>query len=425
VIAVLLVALAAAAPAANDGTQTWTTRRAIVLPAVGMRAFVEAPLDVDVYAGAEPTLADLRVRERDGTEVAYVIQRHDRPAVRPERNLPLVDLVVTPARQTRFVLDLGPGPALHDGVRLRVGNRTGSFRVPVRVETSADGVTWNVARAAGFIYDVAGDTRAVDTTVRYPVSSARWLRVTVEPSRVEQVVPAGPSKVALQTLPVLGATVLQRDVAVEREEDVVTATIVERERDTGRRVSRVVLDLGSRRPFDRVELDVGDRNFHRVATFEAGDDRRQWRWAGSGALSALDTPQVRERETRVHLPKTTARYVRVTIHDQDDRPLEITGARVAGPRRTLVFEALAGREYFLDYGNPRAAAPRYDIERTVRALGATRLPRATLGPPAALPPPARPRWLDAQPVAMWAAMAVAVVALGALLVRLARSVRPA
>jgi hypothetical protein len=93
-----------------------------------------------------------------------------------------------------------------------------------------------------------------------------------------------------------------------------------------------------------------------------------------------------------------------------------------------VFEALAGHEYVLDYGNPRASAPRYDIERTVRALGAARFPQATLGPPVPLPPPgprARSPWLDAQPVAMWAAMAVAVVALGVLLVRLMRGVRAA
>ena len=128
------------------------------------------------------------------------------------------------------------------------------------------------------------------------------------------------------------------------------------------------------------------------------------------------------------MPETSARYLRLTVHDQDDRPLEIAGARAAGVRRTLVFEALPGREYVLDYGNPRAAAPRYDIERTVRAMGLTRLPQAVLGAPIPLPPtppPARPPWLDAQPVAMWAAMAVAVVALGALLFRLMRGVRAA
>jgi len=145
-------------------------------------------------------------------------------------------------------------------------------------------------------------------------------------------------------------------------------------------------------------------------------------------VSALEAPKRPERDTKVRLPETTARYLRLTIQDQDDRPLEIIGARAAGVRRTLVFEALPGREYVLDYGNPRAVAPRYDVERTVRALGLTRLPQAALGAPIPLPPtppPPRPPWLDAQPVAMWAAMAVAVVALGALLLRLMRGVRAA
>ena len=124
-------------------------------------------------------------------------------------------------------------------------------------------------------------------------------------------------------------------------------------------------------------------------------------------------------------PEASARYVRLTIHDQDDRPLQITGVRASAPRRSLVFEAVAGREYVLDYGNPRATAPHYDAERTVRALAGVRLTQATLGPPAPVPPPPRAPWLDAQPVVMWAAMAVAVLALGALLVRLARSVRAA
>ena len=407
---VLLLILLAAAPAAADTPETWTTRRAIVLPALGERAFVEVPLDAGVYAGATPGLGDLRVRERGGAEVGYVVRRHDREAVRTEREAGLLDLVVTPERETRFVLDLGPRPALHSGVRVRMGDKAGSFRVPVRVETSGDRATWDVARAAGFIYDVSGETRASDTTVSYPVSSARWLRVTLEPAF------GAP-------LPVRGATVLFAGTGVEREDEAVPATIVERDRDGARKQSRVVLDLGSRRPFDRLELDVADRNFHRVVTVEAGDDRRQWRWAGSGAVSALDTPRVRERETRVRLPETSARYVRLTIHNQDDRPLETTGVRASAPRRSLVFEAVAGREYVLDYGNPRATAPHYDAERTVRALAGVRLTPATLGPPAPVPPPPRAPWLDAQPVVMWAAMAVAVLALGALLVRLARSVR--
>ena len=411
-IALLLLLAAAAAPTTAEVPETWTTRRPIVLPALTARAFVEAPLDAPVYAVASTSLGDLRVRERGGPDVAYTVRRHDGPAPSAERDVPLLDLVVTPGKQTRFVLDLGPRPGLHVGVRVGVAENAGSFRVPLRVETSDDRRVWNVARAAGFIYDVEGETRAVDTSVLYPKSSARWVRVTLEP--------AGGAP-----LPVRGAAVRAFAVLPEREEDAVAATVVERERDAQRKLSRLVIDLGGRHPADRVELDVADRNFYRVVTVSASDDRSQWRWVGSAAVSALDTPRGAERETRLRLPETTARYLRLTIQDLDDRPLDITGVHVVGVHRTLVFEAMPGREYVLDYGNPRAVAPRYDIERTVRALGAPRFAQATLGAPVPLPPPApraRPPWLDAQPVAMWAAMAVAVVALGALLVRLMRGV---
>jgi hypothetical protein len=414
VIALLLVVLAAA-PAATDAPETWTTRRAITLPAVGARAFVEAPLDGAVYDVAATSLADLRVRERPGGDVAYVIRRLDGQVPSAERELPLRDLVVTPSKQTRFVLDLGPRPGLHAGVRVRVAESAGSFRVPARVETSDDGKVWDLARAAGFIYDVAGDTRAVDTSVRYPTSSARWVRVTLEPA-------------AGAPLPVLGAAVRLSDVTAEREEDIVAAAVVERDRDPQRKVSRLVIDIGGRRPVDRVQLDVTDRNFYRVVIVDASDDRRTWRSAGSAAVSALESARRPERETRLRLPETTARYLRLTIQDLDDRPLEITGARVAGARRVLIFEAVAGREYVLDYGNPRAAAPRYDLARTVSALAPARLPQAALGAPLPLPPPpprVLPPWIEAQPIAMWAAMAVAVLALGALLLRLMRGARAA
>ena len=414
-IVLLLLGLAAASPAGTEAPETWTTRRPIVLPAMTAPSFVETRLDAAVYAVASTSLADLRVRERGGADVAYTVRRHDGQAPSAERDVPLLDLVVTPSKQTRFVLDLGPRPGLHVGVRVRVADHAGSFRVPVRVETSDDRRTWNVARAAGFIYDVEGETRATDTSVAYPKSSARWVRVTLEP--------AGGAP-----LPVRGAAVRAFAVLPEREEDAVAATVVERGRDAQQKISRLVIDLGGRHPADRLELGVADRNFYRVVTVSASDDRGHWRWVGSSAVSALETPRGGERETTLRLPETTARYLRLTIQDLDDRPLDVTGVRVAGPRRTLVFEALAGREYVLDYGNPRAAAPHYDIERTVSALGAARFPEATLGPPVPLPPPAprtRPPWLDAQPVAMWAAMAVAVVALGVLLVRLMRGVRAA
>jgi hypothetical protein len=408
VIAALALLLAAAS-AAPDVPDAWSARRAIVLPALAGRGFVEVALDAEIYARAAPELADLRVREPGGAEVAYVLRRHEQPERRTARELRTLDLVVTPEARTRFVLDAGDGASVHHGVELRIDARGRSFRVPVRVETSLDRRQWDLARAAGFIYDVTGESRAADTTVTYPPSTARWLRVSIDP-------------VDRQAVVVTGAAI-RLDTPAAREEEPVAVAVVERTDDTPRKRSRLTLDLGGRRPIDRLELDVVDRNFHRVVLVEAGDDRQQWRWVGSAAVSALETPRVRERHTTVRVPETAARYLRLTIDNHDARPLEIAGVRAAAVRRGLVFEAVPGGEYVLDYGNARATAPRYDLGPAVRSLGGERLAQATLGPPVTLPPPGRAPWLDAQPVVMWSAMAVAVLALGALLFRLARGLR--
>jgi hypothetical protein len=218
----------------------------------------------------------------------------------------------------------------------------------------------------------------------------------------------------------LAAAALVLAATPEREEERVAASIVHRDEETMRRTTRLVIDLRSRRPVDRMELDVAERSFHRVVLIEAGDDRKAWRWIGSFAIGAVDTGQVRERLTGARFPETTARYLRLTVQNLDEQAITVTGARVFAVKRTIVFEATPGRAYVLDYGNPSAAAPRYDVARALTSLGGERLPEATLGDAQRVPAPPRSPWLASQPIVRWASLAMAGLALGSLLWRMAR-----
>lgn len=408
---VLATAGVAAAQTPARAPDVWAFRRPIALPTLAQPGFVELAIDADVYREALASLQDLRVREPGGADVAYVVRRHERRAAEATRDARLKDLVTTRERAVRFVLDAGSGRILHNRVRLAIGDDARNFRVPVRVETADEVGRWQVAREAGFIYRVEGETRAADTSVSYPASTARRLRVTVGPSDG-------------QPLPVTGARLVIA-TAAERREEAVPVTLVARDEDTARRTTRLVLDLGGRRPVDRVDLDVSDRNFHRVVLIEASDDRTQWRWLGSCSISAVDTGRVRERLTDTRFPETTARYIRVSIENLDDRPLGITAVRLFAVPRTLVFTAVPANRYVLEYGNPSAAVPRYDLARTIAYLGDDRLPTATLGPVERVPAPLRrtSTWVQSQPVVMWATMAMAMLALAGLLWRMARGVR--
>lgn len=410
--AVLLAgATGAAAQPARETPSAWAFRKPVVLPPLPHAGFVELRLDADVYRDASPTLADLRLRDPHGVEVAYALQRRERLAAESTRDAALLDLVTTPQGAVRFVLDAGPGRLVHSRVRLRIREQARNFRVPVRVETADDGRTWQPAREAGFIYRVESETKAADTSVSYPSSTARWLRVTVDPEKGRPLPLAGAALVAAAT--------------PDREEERVAASIVARDEETMRRTTRFVVDLRSRRPVDRVEIDIAERNFHRVVLIEAGTDGKTWRWIGSGAISAVDTGQIRERMTATRFPEATARYLRFTVQNLDDQALTVTGARVFAVKRTLVFEATPGRAYVLDYGNPSAAAPRYEVARAQTSLGGERLPRATLGTTQRVPAPTPAPWLASRPVVTWASMVMAGLALGSLLWRMARGVRTA
>ncbi len=408
-IALVLAATGTAgARPAREAPDAWAFRKPVTVPALAQPGFVELRLDADVMREATPTLTDLRLRDDTGGDVPYFVRRRERLVAPVARETPMLDLVTTRDGAVRFVLDAGVDRGPHSRVRLAVREQARNFRVPVRVEIADDGRAWRLVREAGFIYRVEGETKTADTSVSYPTTTARWLRLTIGAEKG-------------QTLPLAGAAIVLGDAT--REEDRIPAALVERDAESMRRTTRLVLDLRSRRPADRVELDVTEREFQRVVLVEAGDDRRTWRWVGSSAISAVDVAGIRERLTSVRFPETGARYLRLTIQHLDEPPLTVSGARVFAVKRALVFEAMPGRTYVLDYGNPGAAAPREDA-RALPFLG-DRLPTATLGATRPVPAPPSSPWIASQSLATWATTAMAGLALASLGWRMARGLRPA
>jgi len=399
---------AAGARPAREALDAWAFRKPVTVPALSQPGFVELRLDADVMREATPRLTDLRLRDDTGGDVAYFVRRRERLVAPVARETPMLELVTTREGAVRFVLDAGVDRGPHSRVRLSVREQARNFRVPVRVEIADDGRAWRLVREAGFIYRVEGETKTADTSVSYPTTTARWLRLTIGAEKG-------------QALPLAGAAIVLGDAA--REEDRIPAALVERDAESMRRTTRLVLDLRSRRPADRIELDVVERVFQRVVLVEAGDDRATWRWLGSSAISAVDVAGIRERLTSVRFPETAARYLRLTIQNLDEPPLTVSGARVFAVKRAVVFEAMPGRTYVLDYGNPGAAAPREDA-RALPFLG-DRLPTATLGATRPVPAPPSAPWMASQSLATWATTAMAGLALASLGWRMARGLRPA
>jgi hypothetical protein len=94
-----------------------------------------------------------------------------------------------------------------------------------------------------------------------------------------------------------------------------------------------VVDLGAPRTFDRLVLDIPERDFAKGLTAEVSDDRRSWRTvaADAGVFDRAWTTRV--HRTTVEVPEgTRARYVRLTADDRLSLPVDVTGVTATTAR---------------------------------------------------------------------------------------------
>lgn len=168
----------------------------------------------------------------------------------------------------------------------------------------------------------------------------------------------------------------------------------------------------------RLTLDVRERYFDRPyqlrsdgVTIAAGNLRRPH---GERAAIALRLPS----DERL-------RDLTLVVDDGDDAPLTIDGAEIRVPSADLYVVAPAGF-YWLMLGDPGAEPARYEVSRArdlVLALPSEPIVPGALDDNPSYAPP-KPEQDDAPRLVMWAVLALAVAALGALTFRAAKAPTP-
>ena len=329
--------------------------------------------DCEVFAGSAPGLSDLRVVADDETQVPYKLEVSKAEHERTSFRVTLRDKGYVPGSYNTFVADLGRQGILHNEVEIQTSSA--NFRRTATVETSNDVSTWTKV-AEQTVYDFTVVERAFttrNTRVRYPESTARYLRV--------RIADEGEGSLAIG-----GATVHFVEESPARE-ILWPSSILEVSRGEKGRTTLVELDLGTPGlPSCRLNVQVAEVNFHRDATLETSKDREKWRTVKtSGSIYAYDTPKFVGSDLTISYPEVTTRYLRLTIHDEDSPPLTIQDVVVWGLQRRLVFSAEPGHSYKLYYGNEGIGPPSYDMERVFPYLVTEELPEARLGPQAADP----------------------------------------
>jgi hypothetical protein len=358
----------------------------------------------EVFRGSPSQLDDVRV-VRDGTEIPYVLEtlyghREDREFQ------PAISNQSVTSDGVQATLDLGVR-AQHN--RLRIATRRVNFKQRVRIETSDDGERWAVARDDGFIFDFSeGDRHAAVLTVEYPLSTRRYVRVTV-------LGWTNPADLTSAFLTYHSETAGVRDVLAT-----VTPTAVE---DSKEQKSGWTADIGyAGLPHDQLQLEIGPGLFYRTVEIESSRDAKSWLYVGQAAIS-----RTADHESLIlSFPEQWERYLRLRVHNDDSAPLSVRRFSFSAYRRVLKFPASTAGQYWIYYANPDAKRPSYDFAQ-VMPDGA-RVIDAVLGAGeanVAYRPPVEPQkpWTDRHPQVLYAVLSLAVLGMGFVAVRFLMKVR--
>jgi hypothetical protein len=182
-----------------------------------------------------------------------------------------------------------------------------------------------------------------------------------------------------------------------------------RSEDASEHTTSLVVDAGSQGlPYDRVTVVPHGGYFSRSAEVFSSSDSQNWTYVAAGVLSRTTNRE----DLSLVMPEPWTRYLKLTIQNGDDQPLQIDRLELSGIRRTIVFASKDPGEYLLYSGNPNAHAPSYDL--------AVLIPDSAPSQPARLQPPQNnhdfqsplPPWSDRNRIVLNVFLCLAVVIMG-------------
>jgi len=349
--------------ATNPGQSTWSRYRRQISPAQGGQTCTV--LDAATLAHAAPFLKDLRLYGSGASgvrEIPYVLTLSEAQQAEsePARILNLgmrghaveFDLVMPGRPYTEVVLDLA-GQNFIATAAVTGRSASGSSRATRLGEFN--------------VFDLSSQHLSRSTTLHFQESSFPILHIVLTASAAsEGSFTATPQMVRGASVPPSREAQTLFTVAAQ------TSTIEQRGRET-----IAHFHLPERIPIERVSFVLDPRftaNFSRdilVSSHAPGTPSTTEDSIGGTIQRVKMTREDREiSEQQLSMPATlganlqAAADIDVAVKNGDDPPLKIASVKLEMRRRDLCFQAIAGEQITLFYGDSQISAPVYDLART-------------------------------------------------------------
>ncbi|MBN1881491.1 MAG: DUF3999 family protein [Deltaproteobacteria bacterium] len=369
----------------------------------------------EIYDRSLSDLSDIRIVTDDGREIPFVIwtERAEKTSHRIVSDI--INTAYVPQSHTTFTIDLGDEYVRTNAVTVTTSSV--DFVRRVTVEGSPDNRHFAVLTNDIQIFDFTTDHGVADTTVSYPTTDYRYIRVTLWDNGDTPLSDVG------------GSVSIRESVKGER----VPLNIRKIETTTDDTTTHILVDLGYRHiPSNAVEFEAGDATFSREVTIRASNDPPardtfsdddSFRVVSSGVIHRITTESFKTERLTLEYPETKERYLEFIIHDRDDAPLDMTVSNITGVPRHVTFAVKEGESYFLLTGNVRAHTPSYDLRTTFPFLDKSTFSPCEAGalrenpyyvPSREIPYSERYRML------IWVALGLAALVLGIVVIRAMR-----
>jgi hypothetical protein len=294
----------------------------------------------------------------------------------------------------------------YDRVTLALSTKNYVAHARVEGQDDSHGKQWaNLGTTT--LFDLSEERLGHNSTLQIPVSTYRYLRVTIDGL-------VKPSDVQSGT------------AGIERSQEAVWRDLRSEPTQTQEgRDTVLTFAVPENVPVERVMLaiDPAQGNFLREIEMQSYKGSR----AGVGEITRIHIQRnggkIDFDRTWLSLSATSPGELRAVIHNGDDAPLRITRARLQQYERRIYFDCDAGASLGLYYGDQKLNAPVYDYAKLFQSevsagqlqLGAEEANGGYTGRPDDRP------WSERHPAVLWAAILAAVAILGGMAVRSIKS----
>jgi hypothetical protein len=315
----------------------------------------------EVIGQSKADLSDLRIFH-GAEEVPYaVISDYETTATSTDAQM--MNLGTDASGNIVFELKI-PDGRWTEQINLKSENE--NFIRSVKVEGSMDRKEWRLLTSDHTIFDLTSEAKSRHLEVNLPPTDLLFLRITILKGEKGEFSPAGAELIFID----------QPNVPVKPLKERPYQTLAHNNQDG---IETYTVDLlQNQLPVEELEFVTNDQNFNRIITLYESEDGKEWTHAAESEIYSYLFDQLSAKLDVVPC-QTTRRYLKLEIHNGDNRPLNIKEINVRGNNPSIIVPADQNTEYILYWNSSQVKSPVYDIEKFKNNLDYENIPKASIG----------------------------------------------